>query len=378
MRLGNVLIVLLVALISLSVLAAVKYTQLAVVLRNGNTSTSTNSGATGVQLKECRDLETNPLAVNSRILEGRSQLCAGLIDTDIPVACMSPYGALLPAHVASWGKQSVDWSTKTMKHMFWGEPRHYSSLSDHHLIFSYGKQCPDRVVIDEEYYERGALTHAALEASELGFVMFELGGGTCRWSIDAFRFLQANRPKVPSIFQCVEADPLTVEYARGAFSLNGIPQSSGYIYHGAVSTSDGESTIARKNNALSYGGGAQEYSQTAPHSTVPTFSILTLLSQFWLVDHMDFDCQDCERVLFSDNETLRIMTDRVKSIWVETHSFEAHDAVTGGFSSYGWTNCPIVQSFSGKSETVDHGQGNFETQANSGAIWCLNPHFDEM
>jgi hypothetical protein len=167
---------------------------------------------------------------------------------------------------------------------------------------------------------------------------------------------------------------LTVEYARGAFHLNGIPPSSGYVYHGAISTTDGELLIARKNNALSYGGGAQEYSSTAPHSTVPTFSIETLVSQFWLVDHIDIDCQNCERVLFSDHQTLQILTERVKSIWVEIHSIESFEAVTKGFLSHNWTNCPYIQKNS--NETVDYGQGSFVTDDQF--VWCLNPHFDDM
>merc|ERR1719409_1817574 len=56
---------------------------------------SRDARSTGIELKECVDIETNPISVNRRTVDGRRQLCAGSLDVQIypstSVACVSPY-----------------------------------------------------------------------------------------------------------------------------------------------------------------------------------------------------------------------------------------------------------------------------------------------
>lgn len=333
-------------------------------------------------------LSTKPCPVHSRDLEvykrpidGRRQLCAESSNGAGGTRCSSPYGTLQPTWMLDWGKVSVDWETKTFRHLFRPE-RQFSLLRDFHK-YEHDEPCPQRSDVDLDYYQRAALTLATLEAARESFVMFELGGGTCRWIIDAFLFIGMNRPYIPVTASCVEADPLTVEYARATLELNGLSHSTAYLYHGAVSTKDAETQLSRKNNAISYGGfDGRSVNDTA--SKVSTFSLETLLSQFWMVDHVDIDCNGCEEQLFGDERTLQVVTDRVKSIFVETHTAQKHEVVKNGLDSKGWLkDCLFYLDFpeqdpvSGEISPVDKGQGEFIPEL-AGYFWCLNPRYHLM
>ena len=83
---------------------------------------------------------------------------------------MSPFGTLQPTWISDWGKVSVDWETKTFRHLF--EPdRQFSLLRDFHE-YEHDRPCPNRSDVDVDYHQRGALTMATLEAAQEGFVMF--------------------------------------------------------------------------------------------------------------------------------------------------------------------------------------------------------------
>ena len=279
------------------------------------------------------------------------------------VACISPYGVIQPVWVNEWGKDSVDWKEKMAKR--WASSKSFSLLRELHANDGdpSNLKCPTRdSVVGEEQNQRMALTSAAVNADK-SFVMFELGGGSCRWSIDAYKFLELNRPNVHRVIICVEADPFTAEIGRRTLALNEVPPESVIFLEAAVATFDGSIEISRKNNAISYGGGYGQHPGETGKSSVPTISLVTMIQQFWMVDHVDVDCNGCEEQLFHHHDSMKMLTERVKTIFIETHTPEKHEVVRKALEEWGWlTSCPVIVPYS-------------EAE---GFFWCKNPHHLEM
>lgn len=95
-----------------------------------------------------------------------------------------------------------------------------------------------------------------------------------------------------------------------------------------------------------------------------------MVSMFWLVDHIDLDCQGCENFIFTPAIS-NLINQRVKSIWIECHGLDIGANLEKIFLSWGWHFALKISPVAS-----DFGQGPVVSENGSTIdLWVLNPKF---
>lgn len=293
--------------------------------------------------------------------------------------CTSAFGVLVPGYIVYWGKEKVDWSIMEAKTMF-GVRMKFKKLNDVTRQTYQYPHCPVLYSVEQagaDYYEKAAVLSAVLESKD-SFTMIEIGAGYGRWLLEGHGMVTLNRPELAVNLLGVEADPMTTEWATMAFESNSVARHQAMWMHGVAGTFDGTVRFERKNNAFSYGGEAGTAIDDAVSTPVPSFALTTIISLYWYVDHLDMDCNGCELELFSHESTVDMITERVRSIFIETHNEKAHAKVQQVLDTKGW-KCSVELPFVSPNSRMEDrkrniGHGDF-FQEPAGFFWCRNPNY---
>jgi len=284
------------------------------------------------------------------------------------MVCNGLYGVLWPQAAANWGRAKIDWDRKVALHSFAPEQK-FDVVTDL-LAPSSKKACVQTLTrSDTDYAERMAHMYAGHTADRRQFVMIEVGAGYFKWLLDAHNYMRINYPDTPVTLIGMESEPMTAEWARMTVAANGVKGSDVTFLKGVAGVTNGDMVLSRVNTAMSYGGhvmdeGHKTAEESAATSTVTQFSLTNVLQSYWIVDHIDMDCNGCEIYLFADMATNEMLVERVRTMFIETHNEPAHDMVVKALKAHGWTF---------------YWQKGYERDPPAeGYLWVKNPNFDSM
>lgn len=210
------------------------------------------------------------------------------------------------------------------------------------------------------------------------FVMVELGAGFGRWSLEATALATRLDIIVRSI--CVEAEETHVRFLKDAFWEMGVPDSQLRLVVAAVGAADGVGFFPFGNARAWWGqsyrtpeqmresglpisseydmpsaadapradpAGGHGAAETSWHK-VEVISLKTLLRDEGIVDLIHFDCQTAELdVIRSVAVPGEDLLDRVKMMFIGTHSMYIEHQILGLMCAAGWhlvASFPITRS----------------------------------
>lgn len=178
---------------------------------------------------------------------------------------------------------------------------------------------------DEEYFEWIDLLEAVTSAG-WRFTMLELGAGFGRWTSRAAA--AAQQRNLQYFLIAVEAEPTHFEWLKQNLQDNGVRLADCRLIHAAVIDKDGRIGFSADDPAGTYGqaiGGTTE---------VEAVSLSTLLRSVDGVDLIDMDVQGAELEILS--VATEPLSQKVKRIYVETHSGQLHTSILRLFRGLGW------------------------------------------
>lgn len=219
------------------------------------------------------------------------------------------------------------------------------------------------------YYELGAILYAAERASGT-FTVIELGAGWGRWGVHAW---MANKQKrdLPAYIVGVEGDPYHYAMMRSHYALNGVPEANFMALHAIVGPVGDDSSFNRLNPDTNWGAGAGE---AGGKMKIASVTIDEIVSMFWVIDHIDIDCQGCEGYIFDVPHVRTIVSERVKSMWIECHSLAIGAKLDALFTQWGWQ---VVMKIT--PTPADFGQGPVKSENEQTIdLWVANPKFGKV
>lgn len=191
---------------------------------------------------------------------------------------------------------------------------------------------------------------AVLEAGGR-FTMIELGAGWGPWC--AVGYVAARQRGIEPIDAiAVEGDAGHVRFLRDNFRINGIPDGSGHVFHGAIGPADGTAKFPQGRRASSvYGGVAlwPDHQQSAQAFTelidihasafseveeIPCYSLQTVASGHELIDLIHCDIQGSEAMLFES--AIDFLCSKVRRVVIGTHSIAIDRSLVNLFGHAGW------------------------------------------
>jgi len=259
------------------------------------------------------------------------------------------------APMVPFEKQSDLWAlVKPLVDIFQGEPVGATS------------RVPGEVLMDlphpsnPEYFELLAICESAATARHR-YVFVEIGAG---WGKRSQQGYLANRQahNLPVVLVATEADPTHFQFLLNTYVANGINPLAHKLYFAALARQSGSIEFQRVNPDTQYGAGAFAATDLIGTSRVEAISLPDLLSPYFVVDMIDFDCQGCElEVIQASTE---ILNERVKAMWIETHSVENHRGLLKMFEEHvGWdvrieAYSPQFATYQNISSTPEGGAGS--------------------
>ena len=231
------------------------------------------------------------------------------------------------------------------------------------------KYFPPSKLDDSSWYEVEAIMFAVLHAKDR-FVMLEIGAGYGRWLTHAHWLLRSrSSPRdVAATYVGVEADPYHFSEMKMNLAANGIPEHEVLLLQGAVT--DKAPGGSGQLNFMSGDPDKWWGASIGGNLPVTPFLFRHLLSPFWTIDHIDFDCQECEINVITD-EIMPVLSKKVKSMWIECHSLHIGETLATRFINWGWV---IVYEIT--PTAVDFGYGSIASDNELTIyLWVLNPNF---
>jgi FkbM family methyltransferase len=205
----------------------------------------------------------------------------------------------------------------------------------------------DRVVkvqyeaLVEDTFEWMAVFDALLEARGV-FTMIELGAGFGRWLVTAVCAARIRRPDLRMRLIGVEAQHQHFEWMMKHFRDNGLDPAEHRLIEGAVAVTAGKAYLVEGADPSGFWG---QYMTTDPNeiaghvegsysSPVEMVTLAEVMQGESYVDLLDMDIQDAERTVVPAN--IRLLTDRVRRVHIETHWPETHTICDRALSDAGW------------------------------------------
>jgi len=230
--------------------------------------------------------------------------------------------------------------------------------------------------IDAEACEWRALFEAIKDASDQ-FTMLDLGAGFGRWIVAGACAVRRFFPGLRSYIIGVEADPTHFKWMQQHVSDNHIEEHSYCLIEAAVDVDDGEvwfeqgaarnwwgQHIKRDPTEPNYGPDGQTSAEKRP-----AISIHRLLRKCSTIDLLDMDVQGAEGEIVTAG--IQPMTERVKRIFVSTHSDLIQDELREVFKSHGWTS--LADHYPQREADTFFGKIRLE----DGVHYWANPHLTD-
>ena len=202
--------------------------------------------------------------------------------------------------------------------------------------------------IDSEACEWLALFDAIKDARGQ-FTMLDLGAGYGRWIVAGVCTVRRCFPGLRSYIIGVEADPTHFKWMQQHISDNHIAEHSCCLIEAAVDANDGEvwfeqgasrnwwgQHIKRDPSEPNYGPEGQTSAEKRP-----AISINRLLRKSSTIDLLDMDVQGTEGEIVKAG--IKMMTEKVKRIFVSTHYDHIQDELREMFRLHGWV--PVADHY---------------------------------
>ena len=198
-----------------------------------------------------------------------------------------------------------------------------------------------------EYY---ALVRALELSSDESFSMIELGASYAPWAcLGACLALRANRRRVK--VRAVEASQFFIEKLKENWAVNGLSQDSPLypqqliecdVMHAAIATEPGSMFFPLVGGFGENGGQAvatarevDYVGRKVAHEEVRAITVEQAMSGFDTVDLIHCDIQGAERDVLP--RAIGLLTDRVRCVFVGTHSREIEGVLLSCFHRAGWS-----------------------------------------
>lgn len=206
---------------------------------------------------------------------------------------------------------------------------------------------------NEEYFEWIDLLES-VHAARDSFTMLELGAGYGRWSVRGA--LAARREGKPFRLGLAEAEPKHVEWLKTTLADNDISSADYRVFEAAVSGSTGEATFCiiipeqpegwfgqfaanwkvgdREVVGDYYGRPLLDLGLERRAIRVPQIPLSSVLSDYRLIDLIDFDLQESEGDAIE--EAIDPLSAKVKRLHIGTHTKEIEERLRKVLSDHGW------------------------------------------
>ena len=172
-------------------------------------------------------------------------------------------------------------------------------------------------LIDEEYFQWIAVLQA-VERANTAFVMLELGARYATWLVrGAQAHRRRNGPRGSAVLIATEASPHWVRLTNEHCTTNEINCTVHNGWHGPPD--------------LQIQGGQDWHT-----SHIPRITLHELLEPLSHVDHIDMDIEGFEVELMRENGIVQLLTERVSSIFIQTHDIHGEEFILDLLLKAGW------------------------------------------
>jgi FkbM family methyltransferase len=249
--------------------------------------------------------------------------------------------------------------------------------------------CPRLPGLDHELFEWITLCDA-IRAARGSFTFMEIGAGFGRWTASAV--CAARRYGIAKIEPVmVEAEPTHCQWALINMADNGIPPGQFELIEAAIAAREGEALFctasAQGRNPRDFYGQTLMPETVTMHPTPKTYAghqvfdfydgweaikiktkpLTAIIGDRPVIDLIDMDIQGAEGEVVASSVAL--LTERVRRLYIETHSTEVEREIREALAPAGWIN---VYDFSvGRDCKTPYGTVDFE---GGGAQSWANPH----
>eukprot|EP00961_Rhodomonas_salina_P254980 3446065-Rhodomonas_salina.2 len=172
---------------------------------------------------------------------------------------------------------------------------------------------------DDEYFQWVVMLQSVVKSQGRPYVVVELGASFGTWGVRALAAYRQLFPRGSSHFVGIESSVDRVRQMHHHVLANNIANFS--LLHGYVT---GDTNTPYKN---------MPYWSSGDFARIYFGDVLELYDH---VSYLDIDIQGAEEELFSDQDLLRILTEKVHSAHIGTHSHEIHRLVRSALTSAGW------------------------------------------
>jgi FkbM family methyltransferase len=258
--------------------------------------------------------------------------------------------------------------------------------TDVEFLRGFGWASPDRMVdrdfeapyppIGEETFEWQIMLEAIL-AAQHSFTMIELGAGFGRWLSSAACAVRSRRPELKLRLVGVEAQADHFRWMDKHLRDNDLDPADHKLIEGAVAVHPGSAFLVDGPDPSGWWGqyvtsDSREIADYIPGSASRPVALVTLpdiMRDEGLVDLIDMDIQNAEKEVVPTN--LRLLTRRVRRIYIETHQPDTHVICDSALRRAGWT---ILHSYPQNAQiSTEFGP---ITMPGGGVITAFNPSID--
>jgi FkbM family methyltransferase len=177
------------------------------------------------------------------------------------------------------------------------------------------------------------------------FVAVEVGASYGPWICAAGVIAKRLGKKAISLV-AVEASETKLDSISNHQRMNNLTNESGVslkIFHGAAWNTRTTLMFPKVDVAIDNGGRVAEHATTVDyrgahleHVEVKTYTLEDILSGIEFVDFMHIDIQGAERNLLEDDQSLTILTNRVSTLFLGTHSRAIDGLAIERLTAAGW------------------------------------------
>jgi FkbM family methyltransferase len=192
----------------------------------------------------------------------------------------------------------------------------------------------------EETFEWLLLLNAVLEAKD-SLTVVELGAGYGRWMVSAACAARLRRPDLQVKLVGVEAQPDHFRWMLQHLADNGFDGADHRLINAAVAREPGTIYLVDDDPTAWYGqyitrdaATTDPYYAASKARPVAAVTLAQAIEGLDFVDLLDMDIQDAEVEVVP--ASIRLMTERVRRVFVEIHSEAARKACMSAFSGAGW------------------------------------------
>ena len=182
--------------------------------------------------------------------------------------------------------------------------------------------------VDDEYPEYIDVLSSIVRSRGKHYVIAELGSSYGTWAVRAIAALRRLHPNATYHMIAVESGQHRYKQLLQHAKANNVHNCT--LLHGYITGSRGRAELGEGGRGVSRV--QSPYAVGEPHA----MTLTQVLAGHTVVDYLDFDIQGAELDVFTDQESLQTLNDKVRAVHVGTHSPSIHELIHAMMLDAGW------------------------------------------